>query len=288
MQQRATATEHSDAREPLRQAGLPRDIVASWLAAWPSASADFKRDGETFSRFWKMGADLLAALPKKPARNAKEKRAAELMFGISRTARDQFLIRHAEELYRALTKNYAHFVRVERLVFDAAALLPGLDADGGGGRGRSRASAEGQGRRRDRSGNFAVAPARTPARRNAPLPRHAAAAAGIASAVAAVSRARLAGDENGDGRAARKGLFRDAPPSALPQCRGRVDDRRNGNRDRPRQPRSRNRDRGLPRRRGRASEIQGPPHFSAAASISRISTTARSASCGTSAATWAR
>jgi (3,5-dihydroxyphenyl)acetyl-CoA 1,2-dioxygenase len=126
MQQRANATEHSDAREPLLAAGLPLDIVGSWLAAHPVASADFKRDGEAFSLFWKMGADLLAVLPKKPARNVKEKRAAGLILEAGREARDRFLIQHAEELYRALTKNYANFVRVERLVFDAAALIPGL------------------------------------------------------------------------------------------------------------------------------------------------------------------
>jgi (3,5-dihydroxyphenyl)acetyl-CoA 1,2-dioxygenase len=126
MQQRATATEHSDAREPLLAAAIPKDIAAAFLVARPSASADFKRDGEAFSRFWKMGADLLAALPKKPARNEKEKHAAELILETGREARDQFLIHHAEELYRALTKNYANFVRVERLVFDAAALIPGL------------------------------------------------------------------------------------------------------------------------------------------------------------------
>jgi thioesterase DpgC len=126
MQRLAPASERPDAREPLLAAGIANDIVTSWLAARPSASADFKRDGEVFSRFWKMGADLFAALPKKPARNPKEKRAAELIFEIGREARDHFLIHHAEELYRVLTKNYANFVRVERLVFDAAALVPGL------------------------------------------------------------------------------------------------------------------------------------------------------------------
>jgi (3,5-dihydroxyphenyl)acetyl-CoA 1,2-dioxygenase len=126
MQRRASASEHADAHKPFVEAGLPSDVAASWLAARPSASADFKRDGEDYSRFWKMGADLLAALPKKPGRNAKEKRAAELILDIGREARDHFLIHHAEALYRALTKNYANFVRVERLVYDAAALLPGL------------------------------------------------------------------------------------------------------------------------------------------------------------------
>ena len=126
MPQRTTATGPSDPHEPFVEAGLSRDIIAAWLAARPSASGDFKRDGEAFSRFWKTGADLLAVLPKKPARNPKEKRAAELIFEIGRGARDRFLIHHAEELYRALTKNYANFVRVERLVYDAAALVPGL------------------------------------------------------------------------------------------------------------------------------------------------------------------
>jgi thioesterase DpgC len=126
MQQRASASERPDAHQPLRDAGLPKEVVASWFAARPQTSVDFKRDGEAFSRFWKIGADLLVTLPKKPARNAKEQRAAELIVEIGREARDRFLILHAEELYRALTKNYANFIRVERLVFDAAALVPGL------------------------------------------------------------------------------------------------------------------------------------------------------------------
>ncbi len=126
MQQLATSSERPSAGETLRQAGLPEDIVASWLRAPPSASADFKGDSKIFSRFWKTGADLLAALPKKPARNEKEKRAAALIFEIGREARDQFLLRHVEELYRLLTMNYARFVRVERLVYEAAVLVRGL------------------------------------------------------------------------------------------------------------------------------------------------------------------
>ncbi|HLL26565.1 MAG TPA: enoyl-CoA hydratase/isomerase family protein [Xanthobacteraceae bacterium] len=126
MQKLATSHEHPDAREPLLQAGLPKDIVTSWLAARPEASADFKRDIETFSHFWKTGANLLAMPPRKPARKAEEQRAAALILEISRAARDRFLVAHVEELYRALTKNYANFIRAERLVYDAAALVPGL------------------------------------------------------------------------------------------------------------------------------------------------------------------
>jgi enoyl-CoA hydratase/carnithine racemase len=126
MRQRAAAPGPSDPHEPFIEAGLSRDLVAAWLSARPVAGDDFKRDGETYSRFWKIGADLLAALPKKPARNVKQQRAAELMLGINRTARDQFAHQHAEALYRTLTNDFANFVRVERLVYDAAALVPGL------------------------------------------------------------------------------------------------------------------------------------------------------------------
>src|SRR5713101_643828 len=126
MQQRAAAVEPPDPHKPFVEAGLSRDLVAIWLSAWPVASGDFKRDCEAFSRFGRIGMDLRGRLPKKPKRNAKEQRAAELMLGINRTARDQFARQHAEALYRALTNDYANFVRAERLVYDAAALLPGF------------------------------------------------------------------------------------------------------------------------------------------------------------------
>jgi len=125
MEERATANK-PDASAPFREAGLPNDIVTSWLAGRPNASADFYRDSEIFSQFWKTGADLLAALPKKPARNRKQQCAAKLVLEIGRDERDQFLRHHVETLYRMLTRDYTQFVRVENLVYDAATLVPGL------------------------------------------------------------------------------------------------------------------------------------------------------------------
>jgi thioesterase DpgC len=126
MQQLATSSKLPDGHEPFVEAGIPSDIVRIWLSAWPVVSGDFKRDCEAFSRFGMIGMDLRGRLAKKPKRSAKEQRAAELMLGINRTARDQFARQHAEALYRALTNDYANFVRVERLVYDAATLVPGL------------------------------------------------------------------------------------------------------------------------------------------------------------------
>jgi len=126
MQQTATASELPDPAETFVEAGLPRDVVNAWISAWPTTSGDFDRDRETYARLWKVGADLLTALPRKPRRSPKEQRAAEVIFGVNRSARDQFLSRHIDQLYRGLTKNYANFVRVEQLVYDAAALVPGL------------------------------------------------------------------------------------------------------------------------------------------------------------------
>jgi (3,5-dihydroxyphenyl)acetyl-CoA 1,2-dioxygenase len=125
MQQPAAAGEHH-ARARLSAAGLPDDIVNAWLAVPPCVSGDFKQDSASFSEFWKRGAHLVAALPKKPARNSDQQRAAALIFEICRDVRDELLLHHVEEVYRVLTRNYAQFVRVEKLVYDAAALVPGL------------------------------------------------------------------------------------------------------------------------------------------------------------------
>ncbi|HYS48926.1 MAG TPA: enoyl-CoA hydratase/isomerase family protein [Xanthobacteraceae bacterium] len=129
---RAAAAAESDpahdagAAAALAAAGLSGEASAAWLANRPAASGDYRTDVAAFGRTWRLGLDLLAALPNKPSRNAAQASAAALIHRMDRAARDAFLIAHVEALYRALTKNLAAFVRVENLVYDAAIQVPGL------------------------------------------------------------------------------------------------------------------------------------------------------------------
>jgi thioesterase DpgC len=74
------------------------------IVAAPAASGDFAADVAAFSAYW---------------RGNPGKQAA-------REARFAFLRRHARTLYDKLTDARAKFVRIERLVYDAAAVVPGL------------------------------------------------------------------------------------------------------------------------------------------------------------------
>lgn len=110
----------------LDDAGLPADAAIAWLESRPRITGDYQRDTAAFSRMWRRGADLLGRLPPKPARDIKEAAAAQVVAGMDRAARDSFLAAYAETIYRALTKDYTAFVRVERLAYAAAVLMPGL------------------------------------------------------------------------------------------------------------------------------------------------------------------
>ena len=111
------------------RAGLPRDGIAAWHAGDDAVTGDYRRDAENFSRQWRIGAELLAKLPGKPARSAAQASAAAAILQRDRTARENFLRTHAETVYRRLTHDFTKFVRVEHLVREAAALLPGLVPD---------------------------------------------------------------------------------------------------------------------------------------------------------------
>src|SRR5437899_1709721 len=74
------------------------------VVAAPVASGDFAADVAAFSAYWRG----------RPAGQA------------ARDARFAFLRRHAGTLYDGLTDNRRKFVRIERLVYDAAAVVPGL------------------------------------------------------------------------------------------------------------------------------------------------------------------
>jgi thioesterase DpgC len=74
------------------------------IVAAPVASGEFAADVAAFSAYW---------------RGNPGKQAA-------RDARYAFLRRHAPKLYDKLTDNRRKFVRLERLVYEAAAIVPGL------------------------------------------------------------------------------------------------------------------------------------------------------------------
>jgi len=120
----------ADISDVFDRAGLPRDGIAAWHANDHAVTGDFRRDVEDFSRQWRIGAELLAKFPPKPARSTAQASAAAAILHRDRTARERVLGVHAETIYRRLTADYTKFVRVERLVRDAAALVPGLVPDG--------------------------------------------------------------------------------------------------------------------------------------------------------------
>jgi thioesterase DpgC len=111
------------------RAGLPRETVAAWLDCAGAVAGDFSRDAENFSRQWRIGAELVACLPAKPSRSDVQAAAAAAIMTRDRAAREKFLGAHVEPLYRRLTGDFAEFVRVEHLVRDAAAIVPGLVPD---------------------------------------------------------------------------------------------------------------------------------------------------------------
>ncbi|MBO0716948.1 MAG: enoyl-CoA hydratase/isomerase family protein, partial [Rhizobiales bacterium] len=110
-------------------AGMPRELVAAWIDCDNTLTGDFRRDCETFSRRWAMGAELLVSLPAKPARSDAQSATAVTIFERDRAARAAFLDLHVESLYRRLTADFVKFKRVDDLVSDAAAAVPGLVPD---------------------------------------------------------------------------------------------------------------------------------------------------------------
>jgi (3,5-dihydroxyphenyl)acetyl-CoA 1,2-dioxygenase len=113
----------------LIRAGLPRDAVAAWLEDDRPLAGDYRRDSEQASQRWRTGADLLALLLPKQARSKEQAAAAAVILELERASRRGFLDRHGETLYRRLTHNFSKFKRVDELVRDAAAAVPGLMPD---------------------------------------------------------------------------------------------------------------------------------------------------------------
>ncbi len=112
--------------EIFKRAGLPADAVKAWLSSGEPICSDRTRDTEIFGRQWRLGAELLARLPGKPKRSPAEAAAAAAILARDRTARENYLAAHAGAIYLLLTDNLAKYKRVDELVADAAATIPGL------------------------------------------------------------------------------------------------------------------------------------------------------------------
>ncbi|MGA2945507.1 MAG: hypothetical protein ABSE50_26115, partial [Xanthobacteraceae bacterium] len=117
---------NSNAGAILRSAGFDDLAVTEWSAAAPKRTGDFYVDQPRYVRFWQLSRDLLARLPKKPARNAAEASAAAAILAGAREPRERFLAAHCETLYDELTRERSKFIRLENLVFAAADAVPGL------------------------------------------------------------------------------------------------------------------------------------------------------------------
>src|SRR5262245_21837756 len=122
----ATVVDHADPKVWFEAAKLPVKSAAAWHKSGFRLSGNFKRDVAAAKKYWQVGGDLLAKLPNKSKRSPAQKLAADFILSACRQAREDFLQRHADILYRKLTKNLADFVRVDDLVYGAARLVPGL------------------------------------------------------------------------------------------------------------------------------------------------------------------
>jgi thioesterase DpgC len=110
----------------LKSVGLDERMLTDWTAAAPTRTGDYDVDRPRYIRFWQLCGDLIARLPRKPARNPAEAKAAQSILGAAREQREHFLAAHAEKLYDELTHGRSRFIRLEDLVFAAADAVPGL------------------------------------------------------------------------------------------------------------------------------------------------------------------
>jgi len=105
---------------------LPPADIEAWCRAVPSATSDFAGDCRRYAAFWDLSEQLIRRLPNKPARTAAQARAADVIREKARAAREHFLRAHVEAVYASITQDFSRFVRLEDIVFAAAAAFPGL------------------------------------------------------------------------------------------------------------------------------------------------------------------
>jgi (3,5-dihydroxyphenyl)acetyl-CoA 1,2-dioxygenase len=112
----------------MERAGLPASDVADWATAAPAPvpGGSLPTAADALAAFLARGQDLIRRLPAASRRTPDERAAGQAITGILDNARDTFLRSHAEGVYDALTERCTRPLRVEELVYRAAAAFPGL------------------------------------------------------------------------------------------------------------------------------------------------------------------
>lgn len=109
-----------------RAAGLATDQVSNWVGARPDAIKEYRADVASHSDYWKIGAQLLAALPDKAGRSETEAEAASILLEEGRNSRDSFMAVHAAAVYDKVTNGRSQFLRLEDIVYNVQDHVPGL------------------------------------------------------------------------------------------------------------------------------------------------------------------
>jgi len=121
----------------LLAAGLAQADTRRFLAstdAWelfsdphaPTAWFSLETDAATVQGLCAQGRGLLSALPLRSQRNAVEKAAAHALVNLMAEASWRFFRRHAVRLYRELTEEGRRSLRIDALLWKAAARLPSI------------------------------------------------------------------------------------------------------------------------------------------------------------------
>jgi (3,5-dihydroxyphenyl)acetyl-CoA 1,2-dioxygenase len=114
------------ATQCLQATGFDAQAIAEWAAAAPRDTTDFAHDRSRYAHFWKKCDELIGRLPRKSERSRAESDAADFIFDTAHEQRERFLAAYADTLYDELTRDRSRFIRLEDLVFAAAAAVPGL------------------------------------------------------------------------------------------------------------------------------------------------------------------
>src|SRR5262249_61154238 len=93
-----------DPKVCFERAGLPVKSAVGWHKSGFRVTGNFKRDIAAGSRYWRVGADLILKLPSKSKRNVEQKLAANIIISRCRQAREDFLQRHTQAVWRTLTE----------------------------------------------------------------------------------------------------------------------------------------------------------------------------------------